>query len=171
VFSYAGAGAAGRAGSGVGVGLFGPVWVGFHIALKRYFLFCPIWTGGFQGGANTLDPKKSESLNIRSALFFLHSRPASEFLLGGPVEQVRWCYFKTTATNLREHLSRTIPDPPYSNPLTTVRNRAFHVVCAIFRKRLHCEQAAESVCFADHHCRPCSEKSSLRDAPFANGLL
>ena len=63
-----GGGTARGCGSGVvGVELTGPVWLGFHIALKTCFLFCPL-----QGlekfaktRANGLVPKK---IKVRSAV-------------------------------------------------------------------------------------------------------
>ena len=44
-FRHVIAGGAVRGGSGVGLGTIDPVWLGFHIALKGFFLFCPLRTG------------------------------------------------------------------------------------------------------------------------------
>jgi len=55
--SGAGGGGRGREGSGVVLGVAGPVWVGFHIALTK-FLFCPEGTGLSKAGAIAEGPKK-----------------------------------------------------------------------------------------------------------------
>src|SRR5579863_8626829 len=50
------AGGAACCGSGVGFGIDDPVWLGFHIALKVFFLFCPLQDWGCQGTANGPNP-------------------------------------------------------------------------------------------------------------------
>jgi hypothetical protein len=51
------AGGAACCGSGVGFGIDDPVWLGFHIALKVLFLFCPLLDWGCQGKANGSNPQ------------------------------------------------------------------------------------------------------------------
>src|SRR6185503_1268175 len=75
--------------------------------------------GVFQGRAKTTCPRKSQSRNIRSALFFLNSRPQSEFRPGGPVEQVRCSYFKTIGGNVRDYIPQQS-----AMPLIVIRRRA-----------------------------------------------
>lgn len=53
-----------RGGSGVGVGEVDPVWLGFHIALKGFFLFCPLQDRGCQGKANGSHPKNVNPLAV-----------------------------------------------------------------------------------------------------------
>ena len=53
-----------RGGSGVGVGEVDPVWLGFHIALKGFFLFCPLQDRGFQGKAKGSHPKNVNPLAV-----------------------------------------------------------------------------------------------------------
>jgi hypothetical protein len=52
------AGGAACCGSGAEFGIDDPVWLGFHIALKVLFLFCPLGDRGCQGKANGSNPKK-----------------------------------------------------------------------------------------------------------------
>jgi hypothetical protein len=55
-----------RGGSGVGVGEVDPVWLGFHIALKGFFLFCPLQDWGCQGKAKGSHPKNVNPLAVRA---------------------------------------------------------------------------------------------------------
>lgn len=79
VFSYAGAGVAGRTGSGVGVGVVDPVWVGFHIALKRISFSVLVDWGISKAGQDSLAPNNQISVHpICLVLAFL--RPHAKIL-------------------------------------------------------------------------------------------